>query len=250
MRKTILVTGGTGVLGRVVVERLLDAGHTVRLASRRERPPGTSSRAEWCTVDYRSGTSLAAAVDGADTVVLCTSSFGADVDRTVVEAAAANGSSHVVYVSIVGVDRVPFAYYRRKLASERMIERSELPWTVLRATQFHDLVRGLFIAGARAPVMPVPAFHVQPIDVSEVGARLAELAVAPPAGRVPDMGGPTIHHFRDLAHRYLEATGRRRRVAALRLPGKTFRRFAAGEHLAPDHAVGTITFEQYLRSAR
>lgn len=244
----ILVTGGTGALGRVVVDRLLPDGHDVTVVSRRARPERAAGTPGWATVDWRTGTGLDAAIDGADAVVHCATSYrGIDLERRLVETARQADGPHIVYISIVGVDRIPFPYYRLKLAAERLLADSGLPHTVLRATQFHGLVRELFALGSRSPVMPVLDMRVQPIDVTDVAGRLAELATGQPAGRVTDMGGPEVRTVRDLARTYLRVTGRRRVVAPIRLPGKAFRAFRAGGNLTPGHAVGTVTFEDYLR---
>jgi uncharacterized protein YbjT (DUF2867 family) len=251
MAKTFLVTGGTGRLGAAVVERLRRVGHTVRVVSRRAGP-------ELFTVDWTTGAGLATALDGVDVVVHCasaTDTFGlsidvepADVqmDDMLVKAAAAAHVSHLLYISIVGVDRIPIRYYRIKLAAEEIVARSGVPFTTLRATQFHELIRGLFVAAARGPIMLVPALSVQSIDVSEVADRFAELALAEPAGRVTDLGGAEILKLKDLAQTYLQATGQRRPIVPFWLPGKAFSAFRAGYHLAPDHADGRITFASYL----
>jgi len=125
-------------------------------------------------------------------IVHCATGLG-DVAaaRHLIAAARRAGRPHLAYISIVGVDRIPFGYYKSKLAVERQVESSGLPWTVLRATQFHDLILGGCQALAGVPVMLVPGrVAFQPIDAGEVAGRLAELAAGPPAGRVPDMGGP------------------------------------------------------------
>ncbi|MGW3176087.1 SDR family oxidoreductase [Streptomyces sp. NPDC001153] len=239
---TILVTGGTGTLGRCVTERLRAEGHEVRVLSRHTPP---------YAVDLRvGGSGLDAALAGVETVVHCASSpRGGDEQAAghLIAAARRAGVGHLVYISIVGVDRVPFGYYRSKLAVERRIEESGLGWTVLRATQFHDLLVTLFQGLAKAPVMPVPAgVPDQPVEVAEVAARLVELAVSEPAGRVPDMGGPEVRSLDSLARAYLRATGRRRAVANIPLLGTTYRAFRAGGHLAPEQAVGKGSFEEYL----
>ena len=142
---------------------------------------------------------------------------------------------------------MPLFYYRAKLKIERLIENSGLPWTILRSTQFHDLIVRGCAALARLPVMMVPAgTSFQPIDVGEVADRLVELAVGPPAGRVPDMGGPQVRSTGDLARAYLRATGRHCHVLPVRLPGAVFGGYRRGGHLAPDHAVGRVTFEEFL----
>ncbi|MGD6746768.1 SDR family oxidoreductase [Streptomyces sp. BH106] len=239
---TILVTGGTGTLGRLVTERLRGAGHEVRVLSRHSEP---------YAVDLREGgPALDRAVTGVDTIVHCaTTQTGGDEKAAarLVEAARRADVPHLLYISIVGVDEVPFPYYKAKLAVERLVEESGLGWTVLRATQFHDLVATIVRVAAKLPVVLLPAgVSDQPIEVGEVADRLAELAVSPPAGRVEDMGGPEVLTFPDLARTYLKAAGKRRPVVSVPLAGKAYRAFRAGGHLAPREAVGKVTFAEYL----
>lgn len=169
---TIVVTGGTGTLGRHVTERLRGAGHEVRVVSRHSTP---------YAVDLRDGKGLDAALEGAATVVHCASSpTGGDerAARRLIDAAGRAGVTHLAYISIVGVDRVPLGYYRTKLAVEGLVERSGLGWTILRTTQFHDLAVRLLEGSARLPFLPVPAgVPDQPIEVREVAERLTELAL-------------------------------------------------------------------------
>ncbi|MEZ7004103.1 SDR family oxidoreductase [Streptomyces sp. AD55] len=239
---TILVTGGTGTLGRPVTERLRERGHEVRVLSRRAQP---------YAVDLREGgPALDAALEGVDTVVHCASTPRGGDERAaanLIAAARRAGTRHLVYISIVGVDRVPMGYYRAKLAVERLVEESGLGWTVLRATQFHELVTELLRMLSKPPVMPLPAgVSDQPVEVAEVADRLAELAAGEPAGRVPDLGGPEVRTLESLARAYLTATGRRRALVRVPLAGKTYRGFRTGGHLAPERAVGERTFEEYL----
>ncbi|PAZ17275.1 nucleoside-diphosphate sugar epimerase [Streptomyces sp. SA15] len=243
---TILVTGGTGTLGRLVTERLRADGHEVRVLSRHAQP---------YAVDLREGgEALDAAVAGVDTIVHCASSpRGGDEQAAahLIAAARRAGVGHLVYISIVGIDRVPFGYYKSKLAVEKLIEESGLGWTVLRTTQFHDLPVMLFEVQAKSPVLLLPAgVPDQPIEVAEVAARLAELASGPPAGRVEDMGGPEVRSLESLARAWLKATGRKRAVVNVPLLGKAYRAFRAGGHLTPEHAVGKGTFEEYLARRR
>jgi uncharacterized protein YbjT (DUF2867 family) len=241
MTNSVLVTGGTGTVGRIVVDHLTTAGKDVRILSRGRRP---SQRADVQHVvgDVRTGDGLDAAVDGVDTIVHCVYPT-----EHLVAAAKRAGSPHLVYVSIVGIDRVPFALYRMMLANERTIAESGLPWTVLRATQFHDLIALILRMLAKPPVMALPSgLRFQPVDVRDLGDRLARLALGEPIGRAPDFGGPQPRALDDLARSYLAIVGKRRPIVPIRLPGKVFRGIRAGGLLAPEHAAGTITFEQYL----
>jgi uncharacterized protein YbjT (DUF2867 family) len=237
----ILVTGGTGQLGTAVVPRLRAAGEEVRVLSR-GRSPGTVPG------DLRTGRGIDSALAGVDVVVHCATDFRHEtrLARTLVEAARWAGAPHLVYVSIVGVDRVPLGYYRAKHESEEIIAASGLPYTIQRATQFHALVRTLFAGASRLPVLPVPRVRFQPVDVRDVAERLAALALGEPAGRAPDFGGPEILAAAELAQAVAEASGRRRRIVPVSVPGETFRAYASGGHLAPEHRDGTITFGQYL----
>jgi uncharacterized protein YbjT (DUF2867 family) len=253
---TILVTGGTGTLGRQVVPLLRDAGHPVRVLSRRDREASTGIT--YVTGDLRTGDGVAAAVDGADVIVHCAGAGRGDDEttRTLVSKAARAGEPHLVYISVVGADRVPvvsatdramFGYFAMKLAAERVVAESGLPWTTLRATQFHDLVLIVARAMAKLPVIPVPAgIRFQPVDAAEVAARLAELALGPPAGLVPDIAGPRVYSVPELLRGYLHAVGKRRPLVPVRLPGRAARAVAAGANLASDRAVGHRTWEDFL----
>ena len=255
----ILVTGGTGGLGRRVVPRLRAAGRRVRVLSRRPRV-GEGS-VEYLLGDLAKDEGVEEAVGGAQVVVHCAGSPRPAEDqavaRNLVRAARRAGVEHLLNISVVGADRIPaegvvdramFAYFPSQLAVERAVADSGLPWTNLRATQFYDgfillMLRPL----AKLPIVPLPAgFRFQPVDADEVAERLAELALGPPAGQVADMAGPTIYRAQDLLRGYLRATGRRRLILPIRLPGKAAAAVRAGANLAPDRAVGRRTWEQFL----
>jgi uncharacterized protein YbjT (DUF2867 family) len=161
-----------------------------------------------------------------------------------------------VYISVVGADRIPvvsradrvmFGYFGYKLAAERVVAESGLPWTTLRATQFHDLILTVAKQMTKLPVIPVPAgVRFQPVDTGEVAARLAELALGTPAGLVPDIAGPRVYSLTDLLRGYLQAHDRRRLMVPVRLPGGAARAVRAGANLAPQRAVGQRTWEDFL----
>jgi uncharacterized protein YbjT (DUF2867 family) len=256
MESPILVTGGTGTLGRLVVPRLRDAGCEVRVLSRRSHEGAEGI--EVATGDLATGEGIDAAAQGTEVIVhLAGSSKGDEVKaRHLVRAASRAGARHLVYISVVGADRIPvasgvdramFGYFASKLAAERAVADSGLPWTTLRATQFHDLTLTTVRQMARLPVVPVPAgWRFQPIDPAEVAARLVELALGSPAGLVPDMGGPRVYEMAELVRGYLRARRKHRPILPVWLPGKAARAFRAGANLAPDRAVGRRTWEDFL----
>src|SRR5260370_25576287 len=196
----ILVTGGTGTLGRLVVPRLRGAGCDVRVLSRRSREGGEG--VEFVTGDLATGEGIDVAVEGTEIIVHCAGSTKGDEDkaRHLVRAALAAGARHLVNISVVGADRIPlasaidralFGYFASKLAAERVVTESGLPWTTLRATPFHDLILMTARQMARLPVIPVPpGFRFQPVDAGEVAERLVELAPGPPAGRAAPTAPP------------------------------------------------------------
>jgi len=245
MGAPILVTGGTGRLGGELVAQLRAAGSDVRVLSRR-------SGAQRVVGDLDTGAGLVEAVRGAEVVVHAATRAGHDVAATqrLLDAIdRTGGRPHLVYVSIVGVDRVPMPYYREKLAVERLVEAGGPAWTIQRITQFHDLLDQVFSVARWLPVLPVlAATGFQPIDVRDAAERLVALAGARPAGRAPDLGGPQVRPMAELAAAWLTARGRRRRVLPVRLPGGIGRGYRAGGHLAPEHAEGRITFEEYLEA--
>jgi uncharacterized protein YbjT (DUF2867 family) len=241
----VLVSGGTGTLGSQVVQILEDQGNSVRVLSRLARD---DARVEWAVGDLRNGKGVDAAVLGVDVIVHCATRMrDAAMTENLVRAARNSGQPHLVYISIVGIDRVPFFYYRQKLAAEKVIENSDLPNTILRATQFHDLILRICSSLSRTPVMFVPsATDFQPVDAGEVASRLVELASGAATGRVPDMGGPEVLTVTELARTYLEAAGKRRRIASVHIPGRLFDGYRRGGHLAPDHLDGSLTFAEFL----
>lgn len=254
----VLVTGGTGVLGREVVSRLRDAGAAVRVLSRRAAP-AVPDGVTAVRGDLTTGDGLAGAVAGTNVIVHCASNAGfgdvaADVasTRRLVDATGRAGDTHLVYVSIVGVDRARYGYYRAKRAAERVVQGAGMPWTVLRATQFHDLAYMMVALLARSPVVPMPAgFRADPVDARDVADRLSALALGEPAGRVPDLGGPRTMTLREAAEIYLNASGRRRLVLDAPLPGKFAADFRAGVNLLSPGETATEradrTFEDYVR---
>jgi uncharacterized protein YbjT (DUF2867 family) len=251
----VLVTGGTGVLGHAVVEELLRRDHDVNVMSRRAAPPNLPDGTTAVQADLGTGSGLAAALEGVAVVVHCASDIRrhrqVDVEgtRMLVEAAEKAGKPHVLYVSIVGCDRIPFGYYRSKALAELAIAQSKVPWTVLRATQFHDLILTLGDYLSRPPVVLVPrGVQDQPVSVLDVATRVGELVASGPSGRADDFGGPEVLSMDELIRSVAAALGRERRYVSVPPVGKVFRGYVAGHHLAPGLPTGARRFADYLAS--
>ncbi|HLV99008.1 MAG TPA: NAD(P)H-binding protein [Ktedonobacterales bacterium] len=249
----ILVTGGAGHLGHLVVKHLSAAGYSVRGMSRRASPGADWAGAEWKQADLRTGAGVAEAVAGMDVVVHLAAAGNSMVDfegtRRVLDAAREAHVSHVVLISIVGIDRVPWSGGKAKLASEDLLARSGIPWSTIRATQFHYAIDFVLRFLTRLPLVAlVPTdFPLQPVDEEEVAERLCEIVQAGPLGRLPDMGGPEVYTSGELARIWLKQRGMRRAIIPLWLPGKTARALRQGGNICPEQATGRVSWEAWLQ---
>jgi len=248
----VFITGGSGELGSELARLLVARGHAVTVASRNARSvPGLRA----VPLDLASGEGLEA-VEGHDTVVhLASDPFHAqqvDVDgtRALVEAAAACEVSHLLAISIVGIDDHPYAYYRAKAEMERIVRAGSVPWTILRATQFHSLVPRFLGMVPAIGFVPVPAgVKLQPIDVSVVASRLAELVESGPSGQVQDLGGPKVIPLRTMVRDVLRARRLRRLIVPFPLAGAMGRAFRDGRMLTTPTHRGR-TWSEYVEGIR
>jgi uncharacterized protein YbjT (DUF2867 family) len=249
----ILVTGGAGRLGRLVVKHLSAAGYPVRGMSRRANPGEGWPGAEWKQADLKTGAGLAEAVQGMDVVVHLAAKGNWQVDvegtRRLVDAARQAGVSHLVFISIVGIDRVPWAGGKAKLASEDLLQQSGIPWSILRATQFHYGIDFLLNFLTRLPLVAlVPVgLLLQPVAEEEVARRLVEIVQAGPSGCLPDMGGPQVYTSEELARIWLKQRGMHRAILPIFLPGKMARALRQGGNTCPQQATGTVSWEAWLQ---
>lgn len=250
----VLVVGGTGGLGRLVVEELARRGHSVRVLSRQQQPscspfPGVESMQG----DLVSGAGVAAAVADVDAVV-DTVNAGRHARRVMVEgtqrlwaAAAEAGVGHAVGIGIVGAEVIApvVPYYKVKVAQERALRSGKVPWTLLRATQFHDFVAQAVTGLSRLPVLPVPAIRYQPVERREVAVALSDAVLGQPRGLLPDFAGPEALPLVDFARIWLETRGRSQRAVAIPLPTRFGRQLREGALCSPDRAVGRRTFSDW-----
>ena len=215
----IAIAGGTGTLGRHVVEELRERGHDVRVLSRKSPD---------YPVDLTSGAGLAQALEGCEVVVDAANGPSSkratatlvDGSRRLLAAEQKAGVRHHVCVSIVGCDKAPMAYYAVKVQQEHVVEQGDVPWTIVRATQFHELAETILGAAGRWRVMPLPKARVQTIAAAEVAQAVADVAEHDARmGRI-DVAGPEVRDLRELARTWRATTGRRALVLPLPLPGK------------------------------
>jgi len=248
----VLVTGGTGTLGRDVVMLLRHSGHRARILSRQPR-----GHVDAVQGDLKTGAGLTRALAGMEAIVHAASATrgplaGRATDvrgtRRLLELAREANIGHVVYVSIVGIDGVAYPYYRIKVAAEAVIRHDIVPWSILRATQFHSFMVFALRAFARLPgIVAIPlAWQFQPVESREVAQRLVDAVLGKPAGMLPDFGGPEVRDFKSIAESWLAARQDTRRLTNLRLPFKVSKLVAEGRLTCPDHKDGLITFDQYL----
>jgi uncharacterized protein YbjT (DUF2867 family) len=250
MAMRIAVLGGSGVLGRAITASAVAAGHTVVAASRHPRaslPAGASA----VVADVVTGQGLAAAFAGADAVIDATNARQGARDvlvegtQRVLAAARGAGVRHFIGISIVGIDSAPIAYYGVKVEQEKVIETSPVPWSMLRATQFHDLIPR-YVAPKFGLVVVPRDWRLQPIDVREVAAFLVRATESGPQGRMSDVGGPEVVDVVTLARAWRDARGARSWIVPVPVPGATGTYLRSGKMCAPDRAVGKITFAQWL----
>ncbi|MEU7769761.1 SDR family oxidoreductase [Micromonospora taraxaci] len=242
----IAVAGGTGWVGRLVVDAVRAAGHE----------PVTLARSTG--VDLIRGSGLDQALTATPVVIDVSNvstinrrrseEFFGTATGNLLAAGQRAGVRHHVALSVVGVDRVNWGYYAGKRRQERLVLDGTVPATVLRSTQFYELAAQM-LASIPGPVAVVPQMRIQPIAAHEVARCLVDLALADPAGRAPDIAGPQQLRMSDMARRLLRSRGSHRVVLPVRLPGSTGRAMA-GDGLLPTAPGprGNQTFDQWLGS--
>ncbi|MBF8187760.1 NAD(P)H-binding protein [Nonomuraea sp. K274] len=251
---SVLVTGGSGRLGRPLLALLVEAGYDVRAVSRAARAQDGGVR--WVVADLTTGRGVAEAVAGVDVIVHLASApykgrytLRVELDGTSALLAAARAASagHVIYTSIVGADLVPWGYFRTKVRAEGLVRDSGVPYTIVRVTQFHEFVDQALRGMARLGVVVAdPGIPAQPVDVRDVARHLVSLAGRGPGGGIEEYGGPEVLTMAEAAERWLRARGRRRPMVRLRLPGGLGRAFRAGHLTTEARPAGEITWNAYL----
>lgn len=220
------------MLGRAVVPELLNRNMHVRAASR--SPRRSDDGVEWVVADVVTGEGVSDAVDGIDAVIhLAAAPYkGRYTERVEVDGTArlleAAPNAHIVYVSIVGIDKVPWGYFKTKLKAEDLL-KGDPRVSIIRATQFFEFVERPLRLMARLGVMVVdPGIKAQPVDVHDVAREVCDRVERGPSGGMEEFGGPEILDAATALRQWLSAKGMRRPVLKVRLPGKAGRAFRAG----------------------
>jgi len=244
---TIAIVGGTGTLGRQVAAELEARGHKVRVLSR---------HAPEYRVDLATGDGLAPALAGCDAVVDASNSSSrkpagilVDGSRRLLEAEAAAGVKHHVCVSMVGCDQVPMSYFRVKADQERVVSQGAVPWSIIRSTQFYELVGTVIAAAGRWRVLPMPRGVLQPVACADTARAVADVAEGAPLKRSLTVAGPEVSEVRDLARTWRKVTGYRAALMPMPVPGTVGRALRSGDLTVQRPDVrGTTSFADWLRS--
>ncbi|MDN4596841.1 SDR family oxidoreductase [Leifsonia virtsii] len=241
----IAIAGGNGTVGRWATAAAADRGHEVLVLSRRTGH------------DLETGDGLAPALVGVDALIDVTSlsstskkrsvEFFEKVTRNLLDAETASGVGHYIALSIVGIDDIDASYYGGKLAQERAVTGGDVPWSILRAAQFHEFAEQVLVRGAVGPLAAVPTALIRPVAAREVGARLVDIAETGPAGRTRDLVGPEDERLIDLVRRMLAHDGVKRPTIEITLPGLYWKAIASGVlRGTPGADQGSITFDEWL----
>lgn len=244
----IAIVGGTGTLGRQVAAELTGRGHDVRVLTRSARP---------YRVDLAAGAGLDDALGGCEVVVDASNDSSKNAAATLVggtrrllAAGREAGVAHHVCVSIVRCELVPMGYFRVKAEQEDVVTRGTVPWTIVRATQFHEYLAAMFGAGARWRAMPVPRALLQPVAVAEVARVVADAAERDPRRARVQIAGPEVASAVSLARDWRRAAGARAVLVPMPLPGRLGRALRGGALTTGNADVrGRVTFAAWLKAA-
>lgn len=241
----IAVAGGTGTVGTLLVTQLKMAGHEPVVLARSTG------------VDLLTGDGLEHRLDGVEAVVDVTSTatvsakeatrFFTTTTANLLAAEYVAGVRHHLLLSIVGIDVTPFGYYLGKVAQEAAVEDGRVPFTIVRATQFHEFAAQMIERSSLGPFVVVPKMRSAPIAAREVAAHLATIAGGVPQGRVGDLRGPHELNVPTMTRRLLRQRGSHRPVLTAFLPGKAGKAMRSGA-LIPEHpgTVGTQSYDEWL----
>jgi uncharacterized protein YbjT (DUF2867 family) len=248
----ILITGGTGTLGRAIIKQLAGLG-TINIISSRDNAEITAP-ANIIKADLTDADSLKQVVSKANVIIHCasnpTNAFAVDLEgtRNLLNCINTTALKHFIYISIAGVDKSQFPYYVVKRRVEQLVEAAGIPFTILRATQFHDFVLYRMIKSFETDgVLTIPqGLKFQSVDITEVAAKVKELTLTTPTNDVITFAGPQIQTIEEMAATYLNISGHPGPLKTEKMEGERFDMLRSGINLCPDKAFGKITWNVFL----
>lgn len=252
--KNVLVTGGTGLLGKEVVDQLLSINYGVTVLSSKKIatvPAGV----QLVKGDLASNRGLQEATENADIIIHCASNpkdtQSVDIKGTqnLLNAVNKDKTLHFIYISIINVDKSNYAYYQTKIRVEQMIAASGIPFSVLRTTQFHNYVLSILKTfDKKNGTLAIPdGMHFQSIEVKEAATLLVDLAQREPVGLVRGVGGPELLKFEEMVKTYLHVLSRTDELKVRPLQSEEYDRYRSENNTWPTNSYGRVTWEAFLR---
>ena len=246
----VLVTGGTGVLGREVVSYLLEKGYTVRIMSR--SPQHGNTNAEWAQAQMLTGEGLSEALQDVDIVVHAATDTrlgktDVEMTRHLIDKAKEAGVGYFQYISIIGVDKTSFSYHKVKVACETMVRDSGIPCANLRFAQFHEFIDMILHTLTRLPIGFVPMdWKSQPMDAGEAADQIVRVVSERPQGLLTDVAGPEVLTMKEMLREWQQARGSHKLVLPLPVPGELSAAFRKGLLVSPNARIGKMTWAQWV----
>ncbi|QCR32231.1 SDR family oxidoreductase [Lysinibacillus sp. SGAir0095] len=248
----VLVTGSTGKLGSALLKQLKGKNYQVKITSRK-KPEGIDGFT-WIYSDLLSGDGIEDAVQDVEVVIHAATSpikNSKNIEITGFEnfLSKLRHINHFIYPSIVGIEEIPYKYYKLKFEAEQLLMNSSIPHTITRATQFHSFVESLLISRPILKRYVIPgSLKFQSVDVDEYASHIIELIEKGPQGKVDDFCGPEIMTLKEMAELKIKINNETNGVLNISVPGKLFRSLVEGKNTNSKRKIGKVTFEEYLRN--
>ncbi|MDR6123615.1 uncharacterized protein YbjT (DUF2867 family) [Bacillus sp. SLBN-46] len=246
----ILITGSTGMLGTALINQLTNLNYDVKLTSRGK--PETTGDFEWVYSDFLTADGLDEAVKDVEVVIHAATSplknsRLIDVSGLEKFLTRLDHIKHFIYPSIVGIEDIPFKYYKLKCEAENLLKNSSIPYTIVRATQFHDFVDHLLLSKPLFKRYIIPgSIKFQSVDVGDFANHLIGLIEKGPQGRTDDFGGPEIMSLREMANLKINVNNEPNKIVSISLPGRLYKSLVNGKNTNKLRLIGKVTFKEYL----